>query len=338
MDTFFRFLYEFLAQAFNGFLDIIMGFVNGFAKIFNIKGYISVIDFYKDDFSGPEWVFVVIAILLLLILFAAIGLLVYFIVKKYMRFRKTIVEQESLLEEVGKLNNKVATLVKEREEILAMKVSHLGIKPNESDVETEEEQQEDTGPVDAPRFSKLNDIDIQFANYKIQNYGNSFTLEELCDNFRNFAASQLKLYYKPQLIRLFISGLASTKLVILQGISGTGKTSLAYAWGKFLKHDSCIASVQPSWRDRTKLFGYFNEFTKKFNETEVLKELYVAGYTDDVYTIILDEMNISRVEYYFAEMLSILEMPNHDEWIVELVASAWKNDPKHRPGCGTSLL
>ncbi len=332
MDTFFRFLYEFLSQVFNGFIDIIMGFVNGIVKIFNIKNYISIIDFYKDDFSGPEWVFVVIAILLLLILFAAIGFLIYFIVRKYLRFRKTIVEQESLLEEVGKLNNKVATLVKEREEILAMKVSHLGIKPNESDVESEEEQQEDTGPVEAPRFSKLNDIDIEFANYKIQNYGNNFTLEELCDNFRNFAASQLKLYYKPQMIRLFISALASTKLVILQGISGTGKTSLAYAWGKFLKHDSCIASVQPSWRDRTELFGYFNEFTKKFNETEVLKELYIAGYTDDVYTIILDEMNISRVEYYFAEMLSILEMPNHDEWIVELVASSWKNDPKHVHG------
>ena len=332
MDTFFRFLYEFLSQLFNGIIDIIMGFVNGFAKIFNIKKYISIIDFYKDDFSGPEWLFVVIAIILLLVLFAAIGLLVYFLIRKYLRFRKTIVEQESLLEEVGKLNNKVATLVKEREEILAMKVSHLGIKPNESDVESEEEQTEDTGPVEAPRFSKLNDIDIEFANYKIQNYGNSFTLEELCANFRNFAASQLKLYYKPQMIRLFISALASTKLVILQGISGTGKTSLAYAWGKFLKHDSCIASVQPSWRDRTELFGYFNEFTKKFNETEVLKELYIAGYTDDVYTVILDEMNISRVEYYFAEMLSILEMPNHDEWIVELVASSWKNDPKHVHG------
>ena len=130
------------------------------------------------------------------------------------------------------------------------------------------------------------------------------------------------------MIRLFVSALASTKLVILQGISGTGKTSLAYAWGKFLKHDSCVASVQPSWRDRTELFGYFNEFTKKFNETEVLKEMYMAGYTDDVYTVILDEMNISRVEYYFAEMLSILEMPNKDEWIVELVSSPWPNDPK----------
>ena len=39
-------------------------------------------------------------------------------------------------------------------------------------------------------------------------------------------------------------------------------------------------------------------------------------------------MNISRVEYYFAEMLSILEMPNKDEWIIEVVPSAWKSDPK----------
>jgi 5-methylcytosine-specific restriction endonuclease McrBC GTP-binding regulatory subunit McrB len=129
------------------------------------------------------------------------------------------------------------------------------------------------------------------------------------------------------MIRLFISALASTKLVILQGISGTGKTSLAYAWGKFLKHDSCVASVQPSWRDRSELFGYFNEFTKKFNETDILKTLYEAGYTDDIYTVILDEMNISRVEYYFAEMLSILEMPNKDEWIIEVVPSAWKAIP-----------
>ena len=70
---------------------------------------------------------------------------------------------------------------------------------------------------------------------RFKHYGNSFTLEELVETFRNFAASQLKLYYKSEMIRLFISALASTKLVILQGISGTGKTSLAYAWGKFFK-------------------------------------------------------------------------------------------------------
>ena len=40
-------------------------------------------------------------------------------------------------------------------------------------------------------------------------------------------------------------------------------------------------------------------------------------------------MNIARVEYYFAEMLSILEMPAHDEWIIELVAAPWPDDPAH---------
>ena len=222
--------------------------------------------------------------------------------------------------------------MKEKDEILAMKVSQLGLKPNESaEIEEPQEEKQEDGNTGI-RFAKLNTIDEEYANYKIANYGNSFTLPELCEHFRNFAASKLRLYYSIDMMRLFISALASTKLVILQGISGTGKTSLAYAWGKFLKHDSCVASVQPSWRDRTELFGYFNEFTKKFNETDVLKEMYMAGYTDDIYTIILDEMNISRVEYYFAEMLSILEMPNKDEWVIELVPNSWKSDPKNIKG------
>ena len=111
-----------------------------------------------------------------------------------------------------------------------------------------------------------------------------------------------------------LAGLAATKLIVLQGISGTGKTSLPYVMGKYFKHDATIASVQPSWRDRNELFGYFNEFTKKFNETEVLRRIYEASYNDDLNIIILDEMNIARVEYYFAEMLSVLEMPDPAEW------------------------
>jgi 5-methylcytosine-specific restriction endonuclease McrBC GTP-binding regulatory subunit McrB len=116
--------------------------------------------------------------------------------------------------------------------------------------------------------------------------------------------------------------------VLLQGISGTGKTSLPYAMGKFFMNDSTIVSVQPSWRDRAELFGYFNEFSKRFNETEVLRRIYESAYNDDVNVMILDEMNIARVEYYFAEMLSIMEMPDPNEWKIELVPSAWDNDPK----------
>ena len=38
-------------------------------------------------------------------------------------------------------------------------------------------------------------------------------------------------------------------------------------------------------------------------------------------------MNLARVEYYFADLLSILEMPTRDEWLVDLVSSEWPNDP-----------
>lgn len=329
MDTFLRFLYEFLSQFFTGVKFIVLGIFNGFVAIFNVPEYIKVINEYKDDLTLPEWLLVSLAILTTLIMLGLIVLAIYFLVRKYIRVRKTLVDQESLLDEVGTLNNEVAKLVQEKQTILAMKVSQLGLKPGESATEDAKEPGDNVDPNTEIRFPKLYEVDNRYKDYKVQNYGNSFELPEFVELFRNFAASQLKLYYTTDMIRLFVSALASTKLVILQGISGTGKTSLAYAWGKFLKHDSCIASVQPSWRDRTELFGYFNEFTKRFNETEVLKEMYVAGYTDDIYTVILDEMNISRVEYYFAEMLSILEMPNKDEWIVEIVPSAWKSDPVH---------
>ena len=328
MDTLTRFLYEFLSQFFNGIWSIIKGIVDGFATMFNIKEYIRIITEYKNDFNISEWILVGVAIAIIMIIVILIILCIYFALRKYIRIRKSLIEQESLLTEVGDLNEKIATLMKEKEQILAMKVSKLGLRPDEVDTEEGETPSEEKEiDVSNSRFPKLTEVDKQFANYQIVDYHNQFTLEELVELFRNFAASKLKLYYKTEMIRLFISALASTKLIILQGISGTGKTSLAYAWGKFLKHDSCIASVQPSWRDRTELFGYFNEFTKKFNETEVLKEMYMAGYTDDIYTVILDEMNISRVEYYFAEMLSILEMPNKDEWIVEIVPSGWDTDP-----------
>lgn len=337
MDTFVRFLYSFMSVFFEGLNKIITGIISGIIQMFNIKDYAYVIKFYKDDLNLAEWVLAIIAIIVIAIILSLMLLIIYFVIRKYIRFRKTLIKQESLLEEIGSLQKEVIKLSSEKDKLLAMKVSQIGLKPTEN-IETLEEEEETPQEeqttnnglkIDDPnaRFSKLHSIDVKYINYQVNNYNNNFTLEELVERFRQFSASRLRLFYTTEMIRLFISGMSATRLIILQGISGTGKTSLAYAWGKFIKKDAIIASVQPSWRDRTELFGYFNEFTKKFNETEVLKAMYEAGYTDDVYVTVLDEMNIARVEYYFAEMLSILEMPSRDEWIIELVPSTWDNDP-----------
>ena len=333
MDFFIRFLFDFMSQFFNGLLQIITNIGGGIAKMVDIPAYINIIKGYQGDIKGAGWILVVLVILVFVILIALMGFIVFLIIRKYVRVRKTLVEQESLLEEVADLNRSVLKLTQEKDKILAMKVSQLGLKPGESselDIseETEDGEKKETKTGNDSRFYNLTEIDKKFESYTPEPLNNTFTLEELVETFRNFAASKMKLYYKSEIIRLFISSLASTRLVILQGISGTGKTSLPYAWGKFLKNDAIIASVQPSWRDRTELFGYFNEFTKKFNETEVLTKMYEASYRDIVYLTILDEMNIARVEYYFAEMLSILEMPSRDEWVIDLVPNVWPNDPK----------
>lgn len=228
MNTFIRFLYEFMSVFFSGLGKIFFGFVNGIVQMFNFREYAYVIEFYRKDFGIGEWLLVVLAVVVLLVMLGLIVLLIWFIIRKYIRFRKTLVEQESMLEEIGNLNREVAQLVQEKEKILAMKVSQLGLKPGEeSEIEVmdEEEKDETLEDVDMSdiRFSKLYAIDLQYKGYVIQNYSNNFTLEELVESFRNFAASKLRLYYTTEMIRLFISALSATKLVILQGISGTGK-------------------------------------------------------------------------------------------------------------------
>ena len=334
MNTFLRFFYEFISIFFEGIYTVFKGIYNGFIEMFNINEYSSLINNYKSNFQGAEWIFVAISILFLLIILALVGILVYLSIRKAIRRRMNKLNQDELLEEIADLNEQVHKLMKEKDEIMAMKVSQLGLKPGESpeeeikEISEEPQSEEDLENAGNIRFPKLVQIDEDFKNYKVKNYDNNFTLEELLENFRCFSASRLKLYYDATLLRPFFAGLACGKLIILQGISGTGKTSLAYAWGKFVKKDSCVASVQPSWKDKTELLGYFNEFTKKFTETEVLAELYTASFDDDIHTIILDEMNIARVEYYFAEMLSVLEIPAREEWNIELVTSGWPDDPK----------
>ena len=187
----------------------------------------------------------------------------------------------------------------------------------------EDEIEEETGS----RFCMLTQIDEQRNNYGHTAYTKEITLERICEDFRNYAASRLKLYYNIDDIRRFIAGMSVSKILILQGMSGTGKTSLAHAFGKYIDNTSTVIPVQPMWKERTDLLGYYNEFTKRFNETLLLEKMYEANYSKDLYITVLDEMNIARVEYYFAEFLSLLELPNPEDRYLEVVSDVWANDP-----------
>ena len=177
------------------------------------------------------------------------------------------------------------------------------------------------------RFCMLSEIDRNREKYGAKRYEQGISLEYFCESFRNYAANKLKLYYEIEDIRRFIASMGVSKMLILQGMSGTGKTSLAHAFGAFVDNASTVIPVQPIWKERSDLIGYYNEFTKRFNETLLLEKMYEANYSKDMYVTILDEMNIARVEYYFAEFLSLLELPDPNERYLDVVSDKWDSDP-----------
>ena len=163
-------------------------------------------------------------------------------------------------------------------------------------------------------FPSLCQIDNKYDGYPVEHMDtDTYNLEEICIRFRNYLAKEEKLYFDLDTIRIFISSFGTSHLMILEGLSGTGKSSLPRYFAKFANARALFAPVQATWRDRTNIIGYFNDFSKTYTETEFLNALYEANYNPDQISIfVLDEMNISRVEYYFADFLSVLEYPVED--------------------------
>ena len=288
----------------------------------NFSNYNNIFNTHQPEFGFWGWFFWVLFLLVFIGLIGAILFGLHLLLRKYIRFVKKEIDKDELRRQVERLNYELYQATEEKNKILNLKTAYMGLKPGE-ELQGPEEIKEALS-----RFPKLTAVD---SNYKDRNtsimFKEGLSLEELCNSFRNYAASKLGLYYTIDVVRQLFAGMATSKLIILEGISGTGKTSLAYALGKFFCFDSSIIPVQPSWKDRSELLGYYNEFTKKFNETEFLKSLYITTYRKDINVIVLDEMNLARIEYYFAEFLSVMEMKDKENWVIDLIPSQEPGDP-----------
>ena len=347
MDNFLRYFFQDMGNLFRRLAEVFVSLGDFLLYLLDFRKRKEIIEAHSGSFSTGEWVLLIIVNLLLLalIVFAVIGIVK--LCKKLFRFRISPRKFDELQKQVRQLQKDLIRANYEKDRLLAMKVADLGDGglPEPEDTAEEAGEGEETteefvananrNRFDSPcidpsesRFFRLTSVDNYYkTEYQPPEYNNEITLPEICEQFRKFAASRLHLYYELDMMRYVIASLGTARIIILQGISGTGKTSLPYAFGKFVQKDTSVVSVQPSWRERTELYGYYNEFTKKYSETDFLRAIYEGNYYRDPHIVILDEMNIARVEYYFAEMLSILEMPRQEEWKVDIVTAVWDNDP-----------
>jgi AAA domain (dynein-related subfamily) len=132
------------------------------------------------------------------------------------------------------------------------------------------------------------------------------TLQDSVDGVVNYIARS-GFNFQTWQVAAFITAVRTKPFVILAGISGTGKTKLTQLVAEATDAACRVVPVRPDWTDSSDLLGY-----------ERLDGTFIAGHllqlcreamvhTDRQYFFVLDEMNIARVEYYFAEVLSAIE-------------------------------
>ncbi len=103
--------------------------------------------------------------------------------------------------------------------------------------------------------------------------------------------------------------------VILSGLSGTGKTQLAIRYAKAVHGVTgsddpflFVCPVRPEWTDPTGLTGYYDVLSNRYIVPRFLEAVLLAtAHRDSPVFVILDEMNLARVEYYFSDVLSAIE-------------------------------
>lgn len=135
--------------------------------------------------------------------------------------------------------------------------------------------------------------------------------QSIIDHVSSYIQSKGFFYEKKDLINFFLS-LKTKPFVILSGISGTGKTKIVQWFAESLgateeNGQFTLIPVRPDWSDSSDLLGYVN-LQGEFQERPLIKVLESADANPNrPYFVVLDEMNLARVEYYFSDFLSVIE-------------------------------
>lgn len=247
-------------------------------------------------------------------------------------------DRQALVTEKGRLESRLGRLLIEVDQVeslrdrnTALNASHELLKSALDDLRTDLDERLNKNreqPVFPEMFRMDEDAELAQPPSRLFRGTDGLDLREFAEDLRHRVGfdpdgERPELYYRKEDIRAFLGGLAMSRLHIIQGISGIGKSSLprvfAHAVGGFCRN----VAVQAGWRDRNDLFGYFNSFERRYYELPITQALYRAAtpqWHDRVAIILLDEMNLSYAEQYAADVLDVLERQDDGERRFELLS------------------
>jgi len=149
-------------------------------------------------------------------------------------------------------------------------------------------------------FRPINHLDFEI------DFENNFS--KLSEHIHAYLFYKKNLIYSQFQIRNFLTLLRTHDIIVLSGLSGSGKTQIVKAFAEALGGIAKIIPVKPNWTSSDDLIGYYNPLQMSFLPTPFTEAIVEAiNNPNQLYFICLDEMNLARVEYYFADFLSKLE-------------------------------
>lgn len=165
----------------------------------------------------------------------------------------------------------------------------------------------------AKEYIPVNHLDFE------KDFEKSFS--KLSEHVHAYLFHKKNLIYTQYQIRNFLTLLRTHDLIVLSGLSGSGKTQIVKAFAEALGGIAKIIPVKPNWTSSDDLIGYYNPLQMSFLPTPFTEAIVEAiSNPNQLYFICLDEMNLARAEYYFADFLSKLEERNQQPEI-ELYAN-----------------
>ncbi|WP_046180956.1 McrB family protein [Domibacillus tundrae] len=226
-------------------------------------------------------------------------------------------EKKQLLEQIEKKDKGVQD------------VKRANAKENKRLVKLKEEIHQMNGQLKTLGFSVLDEEKMQ----EVKNFPSLKVPKEEIELVKGIQQqiTSTGLYYEENTIRKLYTALKTNQFTILNGPSGTGKTSLIAAFAEVVSAVYKIIPVQPSWVDKQDLLGFYNPMRKQYVPSVFLDTLIDAEENPEkLYLICLDELNLAQIEYYLADILSIrelkkpqLELYSHYEYEQSMEEISW---------------